>query len=60
DQQGQRGESREYQAKFASGFKTLVVGKKIDEVSLSRVAGSSLTSGGFNAALADIESQAKA
>lgn len=60
DQQGQRGESQEYQAKFASGFKTLVVGKKIDEVSLTRVAGSSLTSSGFNDALDAIENQAKA
>jgi len=49
------GEAREYQADFASGYKTLVVGKKVDEVSLSRVAGSSLTSNGFNRALETIK-----
>jgi len=41
------GEAEEYQAKFASAFKSQVVGKKIDEVSLSRVAGSSLTPKGL-------------
>lgn len=60
EQKGERGESKEYQAKFASGFASQVVGKKIDEVSLSRVAGSSLTSNGFNNAIATIENQAKA
>lgn len=60
EQKGERGESKEYQAKFASGFASQVVGKKIDEVSLSRVAGSSLTSSGFNNAIATIEDQAKA
>lgn len=59
-QKASGGESVEFQGKFASGFKSLVVGKNIDEVSLSRVAGSSLTSGGFNNALQDIENQAKA
>lgn len=57
---GETGEAQEYQSKFASGFKSQVVGKKIDEVSLSRVAGSSLTSNGFNDALSDIEKQAQA
>lgn len=59
-QQGKTGEAEEYQAKFASGFKSQVVGKKIDEVSLTRVAGSSLTPNGFNNAIDDIENQAKA
>lgn len=54
------GEAEEYQSKFASGFKSQVVGKKINEVSLTRVAGSSLTPKGFNSAIADIENQAKA
>ena len=45
------GESKEHQEDFISGYKTLVVGKDIDTVSLSRVAGSSLTSNGFNTAL---------
>lgn len=52
------GEAEEYQADFASGYKPLVVGKKVDEVSLSRVAGSSLTSNGFNRALETIKSDA--
>lgn len=54
------GEAEEYQSKFASGFKSQVVGKKITDVSLSRVAGSSLTPNGFNNALQTIEEQAKA
>jgi hypothetical protein len=54
------GESRQYQSEFISGYKKLVVGKDIDEVKLSRVAGSSLTSNGFNAALERIKADAKA
>lgn len=53
-------DSRTYQASFASGYKDLVVGKNVEEVSLSRVAGSSLTSNGFNDALDQIKSDAKA
>ena len=52
------GESRQYQAGFASGYKSLVVGKNIDSVSLSRVAGSSLTSNGFNKAIDQIKTDA--
>ncbi len=59
-QQGKTGEAQEYQSKFVSGFKSQVVGKKIDEVSLTRVAGSSLTPIGFNSAIDDIEKQATA
>lgn len=51
-------DAKEYQAAFASGYSTLVVGKNVDEVSLSRVAGSSLTSNGFNAALDKIKEDA--
>ena len=57
---GLTSDSREHQAEFASGYKSLVVGKNIDEVSLSRVAGSSLTSNGFNDALEQIKTDAKA
>ena len=60
EQQGKTGEAEEFQSDFASGFKAVVVGKKIDEVSLSRVAGSSLTPNGFNDAISDIQNQAKA
>ena len=53
-------ESQEYQGKFIGGIADAVVGKDIDEISVSRVAGSSLTSGGFNKAIEDIKSQAAA
>ena len=55
-----RPESKIYQGKFISGYKTLVVGKKIDEVELTKVSGSSLTPKGFRDALAQIKTQAKA
>jgi len=58
-QKGERGESKEYQGKFASGFASQVVGKSIDEVSLTRVAGSSLTPNGFNNAIDIIKQQAE-
>lgn len=54
------GTSGRYQSQFISGYKSEVVGKQIDAVSLSRVSGSSLTSQGFNAALAEIKTKAKA
>ncbi|WP_378148219.1 hypothetical protein ACFJGV_08205 [Cnuibacter sp. UC19_7] len=47
-----------YQTKFADGIAAEVVGKKIDEINVSRVAGSSLTSGGFNEAIETIKSDA--
>lgn len=53
-----RGDSGQYQSKFLSGYKSQVVGKSIDSVSLSRVAGSSLTSNGFNAAITKIKDEA--
>lgn len=51
--------STQYQGEFVANFKPLVIGKDISEVRLSRVAGSSLTSGGFNEALEQIKSEAK-
>ena len=54
------GEAAQFQSKFAGGYRSLVVGKKITDVSLTRVAGSSLTPIGFNNAISDIENQAKA
>lgn len=51
-------DAKQYQASFAGGYKDLVVGKKVDEVKLSRVAGSSLTSNGFNDALNQIKEDA--
>jgi uncharacterized protein with FMN-binding domain len=56
----QKAESKEYQSKFIGGIQEVVVGKSIDEISVSRVAGSSLTSGGFNQAIEEIKSEAAA
>jgi uncharacterized protein with FMN-binding domain len=56
----QKAESKEYQSKFIGGISDAVVGKSIDEISVSRVAGSSLTSGGFNQAIDEIKSEAAA
>ena len=56
----QAAESQQYQSKFIGGIKSEVVGKKLDEISVSKVAGSSLTSGGFNKAVDTIKTEAKA
>lgn len=53
------GEAKEFQSRFASGFGDEVKGKNIDEINLSRVAGSSLTPIGFNSALEDIKNEAR-
>ncbi|HSX36346.1 MAG TPA: hypothetical protein VLH84_05435 [Patescibacteria group bacterium] len=52
-------EASEYQSQFISGYKQLVVGKDISSLRLNRVAGSSLTSQGFNNAISQIKQQAK-
>lgn len=49
----------EYQGKFKENYMALVVGKAIDEITLSHVSGSSLTSKGFHDALDKIKNQAK-
>lgn len=56
--QPQKAESKQYQGQFVGGISEVVVGKDIDEISVSRVAGSSLTSGGFNQAIEQIKSEA--
>lgn len=53
-------QSRQYQQAFIGGIAGEVVGKDIDDLSVSRVAGSSLTSGGFNDALEMIKADAGA
>jgi uncharacterized protein with FMN-binding domain len=53
-------ESQDYQSQFIGGIADAVVGKDIDQISVSRVAGSSLTSGGFNDAIRTIKSEAAA
>ena len=51
--------TRKFQGEFASGIAAQVVGKSIDELDVSKVAGSSLTSGGFNKAVEQIKSEAR-
>jgi uncharacterized protein with FMN-binding domain len=50
--------TRKFQGEFASGIAEQVVGKSLDEIKVSKVAGSSLTSGGFNQAVEEIKTQA--
>ncbi len=54
------GTSKGYQQKFASGIAPSVVGKSIDELDVSKVSGSSLTSQGFNQAIEQIKADATA
>ncbi|MEV7604735.1 hypothetical protein AB0N65_04775 [Paenarthrobacter sp. NPDC089322] len=51
--------TKKFQGEFAGGISAQIVGKNIDELNVSKVAGSSLTSGGFNDAVQQIKSQAK-
>ncbi|OGD81617.1 hypothetical protein A2572_04545 [Candidatus Collierbacteria bacterium RIFOXYD1_FULL_40_9] len=46
-----------FQGMFKEGYKTLVVGKKITDVKLDKVSGSSLTPKGFNDAIQKIITQ---
>ncbi|MFS0715270.1 FMN-binding protein [Microbacterium sp. 2P01SA-2] len=55
-----RRESKQYQSQFIGGISDAVVGKSLDDVKVDRVAGSSLTSGGFNAAVEEIRTDAAA
>ena len=54
----QKRESEQYQSQFIGGIADVVVGQDIDEIQVSRVAGSSLTSNGFNEAIETIKSEA--
>ncbi len=53
------GDSVQYQDAFKSSYKQYVISKNVNDVSLSRVAGASLTSDGFNTILDQIKSDAK-
>lgn len=55
---GESPDSKRYQGEFIDGIAAEVVGKDIDEISVDRVGGSSLTSGGFNAAVEEIKAEA--
>ncbi len=48
-----------YQERFAGGISDAIVGRKLDDLAVDKVAGSSLTSGGFNEATDKIKSEAQ-
>ncbi len=48
-----------YQERFAGGISDAIVGRKLDDLAVDKVAGSSLTSGGFNEATDKIKSDAR-
>lgn len=50
--------AKKFQGEFIGGIDELAVGKNIDELNVSKVAGSSLTSGGFNDAIEQIREDA--
>lgn len=54
------GTSKQYQSQFAGGISDEVVGKSLDDIDVSKVAGSSLTSTGFNQAIEEIKAEAQA
>lgn len=52
--------SSEWQTKVSNAIKSVVVGKKLTDVVLDKVSGSSLTPKGWNDAISKIQTQAKA
>ena len=54
------GTSKQYQTQFAGGIADEVVGKSLDDLDVSKVAGSSLTATGFNDAIDQIKAEASA
>ncbi len=54
------GNALRYQTEFEDGIGAEVIGKNIDELDVDKVAGSSLTSDGFDAALEKIKADAVA
>jgi uncharacterized protein with FMN-binding domain len=56
--QATSGNAARYQDEFADGIGDIVVGENIDDLNVDRVAGSSLTSTGFNAAIDEIKADA--
>jgi uncharacterized protein with FMN-binding domain len=52
--------AKHYQEQFAAGIGAIIKGKQLSTLEVSRVAGSSLTSAGFNAAVEAIRTDAKA
>ncbi|WOQ68967.1 FMN-binding protein [Microbacterium limosum] len=56
----QTAETQQYQSRFIGGIEDEVVGVALDDIQVDRVAGSSLTSGGFNEAVEAIKDEAAA
>lgn len=56
----ERGDSQRYQSEFIENISSEVVGVAIDDLNVSKVAGSSLTSSGFNDAISQIVTEAQA
>ena len=50
-------QSEQYSSRFLASYKSEVIGKKLNDISLSRVGGASLTSQAFNAAVEAIKAQ---
>jgi uncharacterized protein with FMN-binding domain len=57
---GESPNSKQFQGEFINGIAAEVVGINIDELSVDKVAGSSLTSDGFNSAVEAIKADALA
>jgi uncharacterized protein with FMN-binding domain len=57
-EQALSGEGQRYQDRFDGNYKSEVVGQKVGDISLSRVAGASLTTDGFSQALEQIKQNA--
>jgi len=55
---GDNPNSKRYQTEFSEGIADVVVGVNIDDISVDKVAGSSLTSAGFNDAIDAIKADA--
>ena len=51
--------SKRFQGEFSDNYKTMVIGKNIDEVSLTKVSGSSLIPKGFMDAVEKIKAEAQ-
>lgn len=56
----EQGDALRYQSEFIENISSEVVGVAIDDLDVSKVAGSSLTSGGFNDAISQITAEAQA
>lgn len=50
--------TQKFQDEFISGVNAQVVGKRIEDLSVTKVSGSSLTGGGFNDAITEIKKEA--